>query len=172
MDSLNNCINELQQHAYARRLDLESAHHGYVESPREQVRLQEELVMKDKVLRETQIRNMHEKFSVQKLRESHETIQRLTSQAQEIQERMNYLNNFGEFQKVESNYYGIFHTFPVNQQGFQFRDPCWAATNACHLSHGIHPDYRKSFLQTHARRSSHHKYLSRNSSICDTKYYR
>ena len=48
--------------------------------------------MKEKALRETQIRNFHEmgemtraqklrvdEFSVQKLRESHETIQRLTS---------------------------------------------------------------------------------------------
>ena len=27
--SLNNCINELQQQAYARRLELEDAHHGF-----------------------------------------------------------------------------------------------------------------------------------------------
>ena len=46
--SLNNCINELQQQAYAQRLDLENAHHGYVESRREQVRLQEELSLKEK----------------------------------------------------------------------------------------------------------------------------
>ena len=47
-----------------------------------------------------------DEFSVQKLRESHGTIQRLTSQVQELQERMNYLNDFGEFQEVESNYSG------------------------------------------------------------------
>ena len=58
--SLNNCISELQQQAYAQRLELEDAHHGYIESRREQVRLQEELSMKDKVLRDTQIRNVHE----------------------------------------------------------------------------------------------------------------
>ena len=83
VESLNNCTNELQQQAYAQRLDLENARHGYV------VRLQEELVMKEKALRETQIRNMHEmgelkraqesrfdNFSVKKLRESHEAMQK------------------------------------------------------------------------------------------------
>ena len=34
--SLNNCICKLQQHACAQRLELEDAHHGYVESRREQ----------------------------------------------------------------------------------------------------------------------------------------
>ena len=116
VDSLDDCVDKLQQQAHSKRLDFENAHHGYVESRREQVRLQEELVMKEKTLRETQIRNMHEmgemkrdqeprvdEFSVQKLRESHETIQRLTSRVQELQERMNYWNDSGEFHEVESN---------------------------------------------------------------------
>ena len=60
VESVKNCISELQQQACAQRLDLENAHHGYVESRREQVRLQEESVTKDKVLRETLIRSMHE----------------------------------------------------------------------------------------------------------------
>ena len=58
--SLNSCINQLQQQAYAQRLELENAHHGYVDSRQEQVRPQEELVMKEKAVRETQIRSMHE----------------------------------------------------------------------------------------------------------------
>ena len=58
--SLNNCISELQQHAYARRLELQDAQHGYVESRREQVRLQEESSLKEMVLRDTQIRSVHE----------------------------------------------------------------------------------------------------------------
>ena len=75
--------------------------------------------MKEKALRETQIRSMHEvgemkraqelrvdEVSVQKLRENHETIQKLTSQLQEIQEQMNSMNDSGEFQEVESNYSG------------------------------------------------------------------
>ena len=46
MESLNNCIHELQQQAYAQRLKLEDAHHGYIESRQEQVRVQEEFVKK------------------------------------------------------------------------------------------------------------------------------
>ena len=78
--SLNICISELQQQAYAQRLELQDAHHGYIESRREQVRLPEELSLKEKVLRDTQIRSVHEigdmkkaqqlrvdEFSVQKI---------------------------------------------------------------------------------------------------------
>ena len=57
--SLNDCISELQQQAYAQRLDLDNAQHGNIESRREQGRLQEELSMKEKALRDTQIRSMH-----------------------------------------------------------------------------------------------------------------
>ena len=47
-----------------------------------------------------------DEFSVRKLRESHETIRRLTSQKQEMQEQMNSVNDSGEFQEVESNQSG------------------------------------------------------------------
>ena len=117
--SLNSCVDELQQQAYAQRLDLEDAHHGFFESRREQLRLLEELSMKEEALRETQIRNFHEMgemkraqelrvddFSEQKLRESHETIQRLTSHLQEMQEQMNSVTDSGECQEVESNQCG------------------------------------------------------------------
>ena len=103
---------ELQQQASARRFELHDAQHGYIESRREQVRLQEELSMKEKVLRNTQIRNMRDmgemkraqelrvdEVSVQKLREKHETIQKLTSLLQEMQEQMNSMNDSGDFQK-------------------------------------------------------------------------
>ena len=115
-----------------KRLDLESAHHGYVESRRKQVRLQKELVMKVKVLRDNQIRSVHEvgemkraqelrvdDFSVQKLRESHETKQRLTSQMQESQEKMNYLNHSGEFQEVESIFCGNFSRSQSTSKDFK-----------------------------------------------------
>ena len=75
--------------------------------------------MKEKAIRNTQIRNMHEmvaieraqelradEVSVQKFRENHETIQQLTSQLQEMQEQMNSVNDSGDFQDVESNYSG------------------------------------------------------------------
>ena len=58
--SLNSCINELQQQAYAQRLELQDAHHECIEPRREQARLQEELSMKEKLLRDTQIRSVHE----------------------------------------------------------------------------------------------------------------
>ena len=53
-----------------------------------------------------------DEFSVQKLRESHEIIQRLTSQVQELQERMNYLNTSGGFHEVGSNFSGTFSHVP------------------------------------------------------------
>ena len=100
-------------------MELQDAQHGYVESRREQVRLQEELSMKAKLLRDTQIRSMHEmgemkrtqelrvdEMSIQKLRENHETNQQLTSQLQQLQEQMNSMNSPGEFQDMESNYSG------------------------------------------------------------------
>ena len=67
--SLNNCIGELQQQAYAQRLELQDAHHGYIDSRSEQVRLQEELYMKEKVLRDTQIRSMHEMGEMKRTQE-------------------------------------------------------------------------------------------------------
>ena len=98
---------------------LQDAHDQFVESKREQVRPQEELSMKEKVLRNNQIRNMHEmgemkraqelradEVSVQKLTENHETIQQLASQLQQMQEQMNSMNDSGDFQDVESNYCG------------------------------------------------------------------
>ena len=38
--SLNSCINELQQQAFAQRLELQDAHHEFIESRREQSRLE------------------------------------------------------------------------------------------------------------------------------------
>ena len=86
--------------------------------------------VKEEVLRNTQIRNMHEmgeikraqeqridEVSVQKFGENHETIQRLTSQVQQMQEQMNAMHDSGDFQDVESN--------------------------CC----GINPEYRKTFLE-------------------------
>ena len=47
-----------------------------------------------------------DEVSVQKLRENHGTIQKLTSQLQEMQEQMNPMNDSGKFQEVESNHSG------------------------------------------------------------------
>ena len=62
VESLNKCIGELQRQMEEQRLALQDAQYGFVESGREQVRLQEQLSMKKKkVLRNTQIRNVHER---------------------------------------------------------------------------------------------------------------
>ena len=47
-----------------------------------------------------------DELSLQKMRESPETIQRLTSQMQEMQEQLNSMNDSGEFQEVGSNHSG------------------------------------------------------------------
>ena len=84
------------------------------------------------MLRDIHMRNIHEmeemkraqEFSVQKLRESHETTQRLILQVQEMQEQMMHsMSDSGEFQEVELNLRdGL--TFPVNQQLFQVHVLC------------------------------------------------
>ena len=96
VDTLNTCIRELQRQAQSNRLEMDE------ESRREQARLHEELAQRESVLRETQIRRIHEvgelkraqevridEFSGHELRKSHATMQELTSQIQELQERMN-----------------------------------------------------------------------------------
>ena len=52
-----------------------------------------------------------------KLRESHETIQRLTSQMQEMQEKMNSMSDSGEFQEVDSNHSGRVSFVPSQPAG-------------------------------------------------------
>ena len=67
--SLNNCISELQQQASDQRLELQDAQHGYIESRREQVRLQEEISLKEKVFRDTQNRSMHKMGEMKRAQE-------------------------------------------------------------------------------------------------------
>ena len=69
MESFNTCASQLQQQTYAQRLELEDAHLGYVESRREQVRPQEELVMKETALRDTQIRSIHKMGELKRAQE-------------------------------------------------------------------------------------------------------
>ena len=117
VEFLNKCIGELQRQTEEQRLALQDAPYGFVESRREQVRLQEELLMKEKVLQNTRIRNMHEvgeikraqeqridDVSGEKIRENLETIQQLTSQLQQMQEQMNSMNGSGDFQDVVSRF--------------------------------------------------------------------
>ena len=158
VESLNNWIGELQRQTYAQRLELQDAQYGFVESRREQVRLQEELSMKEKVLRNTQIRSMHEmgqmkraqelrvdEVSVPRSRENHEIIQPLPN-CKKCKNRWILWAIHGNFRKWNRIIVEDCLTFPVILQWFQVLVPCWAATNACLLTHGIHLDYRKTFL--------------------------
>ena len=105
VDTLNTCIRDFQRQAHYNRLDKESANCGCEECRREQARLHEELAQREKALRDTRIRNINEveelkgaqemridECSRPESRESHAAIQELTSQTQELQERMNHMN--------------------------------------------------------------------------------
>ena len=136
---------------------LQDVQNEFVESRREQTRLQEELSRKEKPLRDTQIRSKHEvgemkraqelrvdEVSVQKIRENHETIQQLTSQLQEIQEQINSMNDSGEFHDVGSNYCG--------RLSFRVLVRCLAATKDCRLTQGINLEYRTTFFEINVLR--------------------
>ena len=70
VESLHKCVGELQRQTEEHRLALQDAQYGFVESRREQVRLQEELSIKEQVLRNTQIRNMHEMGEIKRAQEN------------------------------------------------------------------------------------------------------
>ena len=59
VESLNKCIDDLQKRTVQDRA-LQEVQNEFVESRREQARLQKELVRKENALRDTQIRSMHE----------------------------------------------------------------------------------------------------------------
>ena len=99
VDPLNTCIREFQRQAHSNRLDMDNVNKEYVESRREQARLHEELAQREKALRDTRIRNIHEveelrraqemrtdEFSRNELRDSHATVQELTSQYRSFQQ--------------------------------------------------------------------------------------
>ena len=101
-DFLDNSVRDLHRQLDSHRLGIHCTNQGHEESRKGQARLHEELTQRERVLRETQIRSIHElgelkrpqemrvdEFSLHKLRQSHATIQKLTSQIQEFQERVN-----------------------------------------------------------------------------------
>ena len=158
--SLHDCISELQQQAYAQRLELQDAQHGYTESRREQVRLQGELSLKEKVLRDTQIRRMHvmgDMKRAQELRVDEVSVQKIerkswdntkarfrntgNARTDEFYEWFRRISRSG----IESQW-EIVLRFQSTCNNFKVLVPCWPATNACLLTHGIHLDYRKTFL--------------------------
>ena len=113
--SLDSSARDLQRRLDSNRSEIYCTNQGHEESRKEQARLHEELAQRERALRETQIRSIHEvgdlkraqemridEFSRNELRKSHATIQELTSQTQDLQSRMNYMNDSTEFQDIES----------------------------------------------------------------------
>ena len=103
-DFLDSSVRDLQRQLDSNRLEICCTNQGCEESRKEKARLHEELAQRERVLRDTQIRSIHEveelkraqemridEFSRNELRESLATIQELTSQVPELQERMNYM---------------------------------------------------------------------------------
>ena len=68
MDTLNTCTREFQRPAHSNRLEMDYVNHGYEESRREQARLHEELAQREKKLRETFIRSIHQVDELKELR--------------------------------------------------------------------------------------------------------
>ena len=158
--SVNNCISELQQQACAQRLELQDAQHGFIESRREQVRPQEELSMKEKVLRDTQIRNMHEMGEMKRAQELQ--VDEVSVPKVKRKPRDNTEARFpvaGDARTDE--FYDLFRRISRSGiksqclQWFQVLVPCLAVTNACLLTHGIHLDHRKKLLVTNFLRLIH-----------------
>ena len=86
-----------------------------------------------------------EEFSDQKLRESNETIQRLTSQLQDLQEQMNSVNDSGECQEVESNHSGRLSYVSTQPASIPSSRSLLSRDKSCHLAQGIRLDHRKMF---------------------------
>ena len=112
-DFLDSSVRDLQRPLDSNRLEIYCTNQGYEESRKEQARLHEELPQRKRVLRETEIRSIHEvgemkkvqemridEFSRKGLRKSHATIQEFTSQVQKLQERMNDMSDSQEFQDI------------------------------------------------------------------------
>ena len=119
---INTSIRELQRHARSNRLEIDNITCGYEESRTEHARLHEELAQREKALRDTCIRSIHEveelkrarnmridKFTRHEMRESHATVQERTSQVQELQGQRNI---WVILQGAESSCSGKFSHYP------------------------------------------------------------
>ena len=95
-DFLDCSVRELQRQIHSSRWKIDHTNQGYETSRREQARLREELAQRERALRETHIRSIHEveelkraqemqvdEFSRQELTESRSTIHELTSRRSE-----------------------------------------------------------------------------------------
>ena len=75
------------------------------------------------------------------------------------------INDSGEFQIAV----GDCLTFPVSLKWLQVHVLCWAATNACLLTHGIHRDYRETFLVINVPRLMHSEIILKEFNLAHHK---
>ena len=167
--SLNNCISVLQLLAYTPRLKLQDARLGYVESRREQVRPQEELSMKEKfseTLRSAVCANWERWREIKNVRVDQVSVQKnqrkIMTQYKSSPLCCRKCKNRWILWMIQENFSKWSQitvwdclTFPVSLQWFQVLVPCWAATNACLLTHVIHRDYRIMVLKINFLRLIH-----------------
>ena len=146
---------------------LQEVQNEFVESRREQTRLQEELVRKENALRDTQIWSEHEmekwrerKYNKMSSRfKNLEKITRLFNSS--LSNCSNCKNRWILWTVLENS--RILNqivvedclTFPVNLRWFGVLVLNSAATKDCRSVHGIYPEYRKTFLEIHFPRRIH-----------------
>ena len=112
VESLKSCFSEFQHQAYAWRLELEDTHDGHVESWKDQVRLPDPSRYSDqKCTRNGRCEESSRTTSWRILRTQNggKIMRQYESSllsVQEMQEQMNSMNDWGEFQEVESNHSG------------------------------------------------------------------
>ena len=82
---------------------------------------------------------------------------------------INSISDSGEFGKWNRIMVEDCLTFPVDQKWFQVLRLCWAATNACHLTIGIHLGYRKTFFGNQFSTRGSSRNASQGIHHCETR---
>ena len=143
VESLDECIGELQRQTEEQRLALQDAQYGLSSTTRRIVhegkgslRYSQNMHEMGQILRAQEQRV--DEVSVQKLKENHETI---TSQLQQMQEQNHSMNDSVDVQDVESN-----HSGRLSLLESKFSRSMLGRDKECRLTHGINLDYKKTFL--------------------------
>ena len=105
-----------------------------------------------------------DEFSRNELIESHAATQELTSQVQELQERMNYMNDSTQFQDIESICSGKLSHVPS-------QPAVVPSPSSCDLIHGICLGHRETFWQSTCSNRFITDTVSRISSLLESKCY-
>ena len=146
-DFVDKNIRELNRQIESQRMGIGHTLTGYEQSRREQDPLHEELAERERALRETRFKSIHEMeelkrdhelrvddFSRRKLIENQDSINELTARIQELKTKSIVRMILGILKMP--NLYAVDNcpTFPVNQRCFQAlvnQEECKAAINVC-----------------------------------------